>query len=391
MKSGTTPLKIEIHDRDLVIDWDDGHRSRFHYLWLRDACRCAHCGEPSFGDRRIVLSEIPGTIAPKECHLSNHSSLVVTWDHEDHRSEYSGEWLRRHCYSKQERERRRFRPTLWDKNAPPDITSFSLPQTRQDETVQYQMFERLHQYGIVFFHDVPADDGVPQTAHLLGYLRETNYGLVSDIRVEPEARTFADLPQAAPLHTDDAFRVFPPGFIMLHAIQPSTDGRGASLFLDGFELVRRLREESPKALEVLTRIPIRFSRLHPDEDDFLLHGKMIRLDPEGETAAVRLGLHNISPPDCDEDDIEAFYDALKRVDRMVRDPSLHIVKRLEAGELVLVDNERVLHGREGFDGSGGRHLRNGFVDRDSFHSRWRVLSKRLGREGNMDWVFPGAR
>jgi len=391
MRSGMTPIHVGSDKNSIVIDWDDGHRSRFLYIWLRDACRCDLCGEPSFGDRRIVLSELPNTIAPVSFHLNNQNELVVLWNHDNHNSVYSSEWLRRHCYSKSERVNRRYRPTLWDGSSLPDIHPFSLLELKESEANLYKMFERLHQFGIVFLHDVPADDGVRQTASLLGYLRETNYGLVSDIRVEPEARTFADLPEAAPLHTDEAFRIFPPGFTMLHAVQPSIDGQGASLFLDGFELVRRLREESPDAVDLLTRIPIRFSRLHPEEDDFLLHGKMIRLDPEGEISAVRLGLHNISPPDCDECDVEPFYNALRRVDRLVRDTSLRIVRRLEAGELVLVDNERVLHGRQAFDASGGRHLRNGFVDRDSFHSRWRVLSKKLGYEENFHKIFPGAR
>ena len=58
---------------------------------------------------------------------------------------------------------------------------------------------------------------------------------------------------------------------------------------------------------------------------------------------------------------------------------------LTAGELALIDKERVLHGWESFDG------RAAFVDRDAFHNRWRVLSQRLGHDENKYLLFPGGR
>ena len=391
MQAKFRPDKLTAQAAALCVDWADGHRSRFHHIWLRDACRCTDCGEPSFGDKRIVLSELPDALRLRAHYINNNGAIVVTWDHDGHESVFSGEWLRRRCYSKTERAQRRFRPVLWHAGAPPDVSPFALPELLGSDDYQYKMLERLHRYGIVFVDQVPADTGVRQVGELIGFLRETNYGDVYDIKVEPVPRTFADLPQLAPLHTDDAFRPFPPGLTMLHCVQPSIDGGGASLFLDGFEVVEQLRLECPAAVELLSRLPLRFSRHHPDEHDFVFHGKLIRLDPEGHVASVRLGLHNISPPDIDEDEVEAFYDALKRIDRLVRTPASRIVRRLAAGDLALVDNERVLHGRDSFDGSGGRHIRGAFVERDAFHSRWRVLSERLGYEENKHLVFPGGR
>ena len=391
MQSRFVPESIQTKDNVLLVRWADGHESRFHNIWLRDACRCEKCGEPAFGDKRIVLSQLPNPLQIRSQHIGNDATLVITWEPDGHQSTFAGEWLRRRCYSKTERASRRFEPELWHAQAPPDVSTFALPELMSSEEHQYRMLERLHRYGIVFIDKVPPVEGVRQVGELIGYLRETNYGTVYDIKVEPVARTFADLPQSAPLHTDDAFRPSPPGFTMLHCVEPSTDGGGASIFLDGFDVARRLAIESPAAVEVLSRLPIRFSRRHPGEDDFATQATMLSFDDEGRIAGVRMGLHNISPPDIDEVDVEAFYDALRRVDRLVRDADLRIRRRLEAGELALVDNQRVLHGREGFDGSGGRHIRGGFVDRDAFHSRWRVLSERFGNDDNYYLGFVGGR
>lgn len=49
---------------------------------------------------------------------------------------------------------------------------------------------------------------------------------------------------------------------------------------------------------------------------------------------------------------------------------------LGAGEMVVFDNRRVLHGRDAFDPqSGSRYLHGCYVDRGEFESRLRVLSR----------------
>jgi len=48
--------------------------------------------------------------------------------------------------------------------------------------------------------------------------------------------------------------------------------------------------------------------------------------------------------------------------------------KMEAGELVAVDNRRVLHGRTGFS-SAVRHLQGCYVDRDGLMSNIAVLER----------------
>ena len=43
-----TPAKVRVHKTEgtgLEIDWKDGHRSKWTFRWLRDACPCATCHE----------------------------------------------------------------------------------------------------------------------------------------------------------------------------------------------------------------------------------------------------------------------------------------------------------------------------------------------------------
>ena len=51
------------------------------------------------------------------------------------------------------------------------------------------------------------------------------------------------------------------------------------------------------------------------------------------------------------------------------------LRSFSSGEIVCFHNFRVLHGREAFDGSGGRHLEGTYLDWDQLCSRRRVLQE----------------
>ena len=65
-----------------------------------------------------------------------------------------------------------------------------------------------------------------------------------------------------------------------------------------------------------------------------------------------------------------------------------IIEYLQPDDVLIFNNQRVLHGRTAFDrGECGRHLRTCHEDLDEFHSRLRVLSRRQGRDG-ADMTLP---
>jgi gamma-butyrobetaine dioxygenase len=54
--------------------------------------------------------------------------------------------------------------------------------------------------------------------------------------------------------------------------------------------------------------------------------------------------------------------------------------RLNAGECIVFDNHRIVHGRAGYTAeSGERYLRGCYVDREEMKSRYRTLTSAGGR------------
>src|SRR5207247_933363 len=72
----------------------------------------------------------------------------------------------------------------------------------------------------------------------------------------------------------------------------------------------------------------------------------------------------------------AYYAAYQRFGRLLEEPRYRIEFKLEPGDLFIVDNLRVLHGRTGYAASGGeRHLQGCYADRDGLRSTLAVLPR----------------
>ena len=82
----------------------------------------------------------------------------------------------------------------------------------------------------------------------------------------------------------------------------------------------------------------------------------------------------IMPLDLPGDLIEPAYLALKRLYRILYDPELRLTLELGAGEGLIFDNQRILHGRTGFTPEEpARSVLTSSVDIEEFHSSLRLL------------------
>jgi gamma-butyrobetaine dioxygenase len=77
---------------------------------------------------------------------------------------------------------------------------------------------------------------------------------------------------------------------------------------------------------------------------------------------------------------QTFHRARRRLAELLADPAFEIRFLLNAGEAMVFSNDRVLHGRTGFDPQEGmRHLQGCYIDHDAPRSRYRVLRRNLTR------------
>ncbi len=155
---------------------------------------------------------------------------------------------------------------------------------------------------------------------------------------------------------------------------------GESTLTDGFRVAEELREQAPEAFDALTRVRPQF--LYVDDDTVLENsGPLIELDDRGRVRQVRLSNRTERAGAEDPDLLERYYRARRRFTDLVEDPAYRIAFKLEPGDLLVMDNHRMLHGRAAYrPGTGHRHMRQCYMDRDSVGSRRKVLARRFAAD-----------
>jgi alpha-ketoglutarate-dependent taurine dioxygenase len=79
--------------------------------------------------------------------------------------------------------------------------------------------------------------------------------------------------------------------------------------------------------------------------------------------------------------VRPYYDALRTLLQYLYDEKNQLIVKIGAGQMLVFNNQRLLHGRTAFDPKvSHRHVRSCNVDLDEFYSSLRVAYRALGRE-----------
>ncbi len=358
-------------DHALELVWSDGKTSTFHYLWLRDNCPTTL--HPDTKERTFDLLSVSADIEPLSFRVDN-DSLMIEWSEGNHHSQFSGEWLREHAYAGDLRPTNKPRARSWDAQFLKDMGSASFNDLTSDDVALYNWMKQLDQDGIILVKDMPAtEQALDDVAHRIDYQRQTNFGVTFEVRSEPNPINLAYTALALPLHTDLPNQETPPGYQFLHCLANDTQG-GESVFADGLKVLEDMREQAPEHFELLATVAIPF-RFHDETHDIQHHHPMINLDHQGNIVELKYNAHIASVFDLPEAVMHDYYLAYRDLMGRMRQAKYRMQYRLKAGEMVVFDNRRVLHGRTEFEPTGHRHLRGCYVDRTEFQSRLQVLAR----------------
>jgi gamma-butyrobetaine dioxygenase len=202
-------------------------------------------------------------------------------------------------------------------------------------------------------------------------VRETNYGRLFDVRsvVNPNNLAYTGLGLGA--HTDNPYRDPTPTLQLLHCLSSSAGG-GENTLVDAFRVAADLPREQ---FDLLAREPIRF-RFADEAADLETETPVLSLDGHGHLRAVHFNTRSAQPFRLSPALIESYYAAYQAFGRLLENPRYRIQFKLDPGDLFIVDNLRVMHGRTGYAPEGGeRHLQGCYADRDGLRSTLAVLSR----------------
>ncbi len=367
-------------DLELVLD---GRKLRFPAVWLRDNCPCERCLDPGSGQKFNDITDLPAE--PRIADVRDMSdSVLVTFAPDQHRSVFSRCWLAEHAlegYAEGD-GRTEDDKELWQAA---DLAgrrpAASWPGYLSEPADRARALDAVLRLGFVLLHDVPAEPGmVLEVAASLGYVRETNYGRLFDVRVEPAPGNLAFTSREILPHTDNPYRDPVPTVQLLHCLRTADDGGDTGL-VDGFAAAAALRATDSESFDVLTSTAVPFgysdkaAELRPSQP-------LIQLSPRGRVRGVRFNNRSARPLRLPHGEVAVFYAACRRWAVLLARPERRLNLRLAAGDCLIFDNTRILHARTAFSmspSSPGRHLQGCYADLDGLASTLAVLQRRETR------------
>ncbi|WP_079204265.1 gamma-butyrobetaine dioxygenase [Pseudomonas sp. CC6-YY-74] len=361
----------------LEVTWSDARTSPFHHQWLRDNCTCSQCVYSVTREQLFEIVDVPPELHPQRTRIDQQGHLLIDWQ-DGHHSRFHPGWLRAHAYDDASRaERRALRPQsrLWGAEMGEQLPQFDYQAVMEDDAALLQWLLAVRDIGLTQLRGVPtSEDVLPVLAKRISFIRQSNFGVLFDVQSKADADSNAYTSFNLPLHTDLPTRELQPGLQFLHCLVNDATG-GESVFVDGFAIAAALQQEAPELFQILCDTPIEF-RNRSRTSDYHRMAPIIGLDAYGVISEIRMGNFLRGAFDAPAERMPALYSAYRRFIEMTREPRFRVQRRLDAGQLWCFDNRRTLHARTEFDpASGARHFKGCYVDRDELLSRIHVLQR----------------
>lgn len=368
-----TMFSVEARESGLAVTFPSGESVSYPWLWLRDNAPSSF--HPQTEERIFDLSSVEPSMKPVRVRAWEGGVGIVWSQNADE------DLLPRQFFEAYRPGRRRddpadIAPVLWDGAIAFDaVPRHAAAAILRDDAALLAWLKATAAYGLSIVDGLEDDPAAGQrVAERIAFLRQTNFGTTFEVISKPNPNNLAYTPVALPLHTDLANQEVPPGYQFLHCIANGAKG-GGSTFADGFAVAAALKAEDSEAYRLLCEVEIPF-RFHDADYDIRGRFPVIVTNRQGEVAELRFNAHLVDVIDLPAELAAPFYAAYRKLMAMIRSQRFTIAYRLQAGEMAVFDNRRVLHGRQAFDpNTGRRHLRGCYVDRGEFLSRIRVLSR----------------
>ena len=357
--------RVEQKESYLAVDIS-GAVSRFHYFWLRDNCPD---NRSSNGQKLHETNLLDPDVQPRSVDYSD-AAITIAWS-DGAESVYPVNFLEKWRYDNTEPDPAE--RVLWNRDIENQIARHDYANVCDDADSLKSWLRDVATFGFGLLNNVPpVEKKIFDVVGLFGFVRDTNYGKLFEVRAEENASNLAYTPRPLSVHTDNPYRDPCPSLQLLHCLVQAEQG-GLTALSDGFYAAEKLRQESPDAFDLLTGHEVSF---HYESEAAVLDNrdKVISLNGDDSVRMIRINNRSIAPLQLPFEIVTPFYEALRSFRNILESEESQYRFLMQPGDLLLLDNGRVLHGRAG-ESVGERHLQGCYADRDGLLSTLKVLER----------------
>ena len=340
-------------------------------LWLRERCQDPLSLDPHTQQRLFDPHRLPEDLALVHVEQSGDDRARLAFS-----DGYAGEYELRRLADELDLEDGLPREIPWRADLPLEAVCVDGRALDSDE-VRLRSVAALLTHGFVIIRNLSTEPAcILEVARRFGYVRETNFGRLFEVYSRPGSNDLAYRPVPLGAHTDNPYREPVPGVQLLHCLVNETTG-GWSTLVDSLSVAATLQQEDPEGLELLAATPVRFRFIDASEE-LTERRPIVQRDVSGRMTGVHYSPRLDYLPLLDSVTTQRFQRARRRLSELFADPRFELRFPLGAGELMMFNNSRVLHGRTAYDpDEGRRHLQGCYIDLDGPRSLYRTLDRRL--------------
>jgi len=361
----------------LNVEWSDGEKSNFNFMWLRDNCPTTH--DKDSRHRMFNILDVSEKLNPKKYLINSDGKLEIEWSEGNHTSYYDPKWLRENCYTLKNKQKYVSPYYLWDSSFQKNLGSINIEHDEimnSDEGL-IKWLELLHQKGIAIVKNTPTEkESAFPVLNRISHTRETFFKTPFEVINIPKPNNSAYTAHGLRNHIDLPWFENPPGYQFLHCLINASKG-GDSSAVDGFAVADYLKKNEKEIFETLVNVPLKFrDKDYTQESHRSFYAPAISLTKDNDFNDIRFSVATMDALDCHPDVMEKVYKAHHRFGNLLHDDMFVVKFRLEPGDIFCFNNRRLLHGRTEFDpNSGHRHLQGYYMDRDEIIGRLKFLKK----------------
>ena len=359
---------ISLTNDGLNIEFQNGAKDCFPYIWLRDHCKDIENWDERSNQRKLFTALVDPNIKIEETKIiEDNKKIEVKWPDMNKSVHYSGDFLYKNSL---ENISSNSGEALWDKQS---INKAEL-EIKFDELEKNEGFKNLLQtiktYGFSIINNCPTEmKTVEDIANKIGYVRNSIFGDLWSFESNTEMADSAYTQEELRPHTDGTYNHDAPGLQLLLCCEYEAEG-GESIMVDGFKIAQTLRENHGTSYNILSEIDIP-GRYFGDGVELIAKRPVFKFRNK---KLIQVSFNNYDRGDfrLPNNKINDFYAAIRAFDKLANAKEMQWRQILKPGQLLIFNNWRVLHGRSEF--SGKRKMSGCYINKEDFESVCRMNS-----------------
>ncbi len=365
-------MKIELNNNKVFFN-NGSSVEEIHPFWLRERANGEKFLDKGTQQRLFDPTSLSVEIGIKKAQIKNQ---ILEIDFNDGvNSKLNIESIAQE-FNKKDNDIQSIEKVKWDSKLK-TIKNFEFKQDLFESKDMFNILMSFYKYGFVIIKKVPTQDNyLVKFANSIGSVRRTNFGEHFNVKSIPNPNDLAytSLPLAP--HTDNPYRNPVPCIQILHCIINEVKG-GFSTLVDGYTVSEILKKENPEFYDILTKVKVRFKFIDKDVvlEDW---SELIKLDENKNFKQVRFSPRLDYVPILEKKELDLYYKARKKISDLYNSAKFRIEFKLEQGDLLMMDNHRLLHGRTEFDvNEGNRFLQGCYIEFDSTEGKLRHIKRKF--------------